>query len=399
MTERLYYDMPELTEFVAKVTAAEETDGGFKIALDKSAFYPTSGGQPYDTGIIIANGTEARVTDVQTDAAGEVWHTVDNRIESGTAVKCRIDIERRLDHTEQHAGEHMIAGAIWELLRGTTIGLHLGSTDSSIDVAMPDGRTKLTRQEICGIEDLVNRRIRMDAPIRCWFPEPEELAELKLRKAPTVKEHVRIVAMGDFEAVACGGTHPSSTGKIGCVKILGAVPARGKVRVTFICGGRAIKRYQEIMAAADEAGTLLSSPAGMLPDAVRALQEKLAETEKSRDALMSLMLLERLKTAETKSAGETVVSAVIEENGERGPATEAVSKYVAQGNRIALVCVGKALIYGCSRDVRTDMAALMRKTGRGGGRQDMASGAGDAESIKKAKEILDENIREFEKNC
>ena len=393
MTERLYYDMPELTEFEAVVTLEHETADGREIALDRSAFYPTSGGQPYDTGRIGFAGGEAHVTNVQADDTGEVWHTIDARIAPGTAVTCRIDKERRRDHTEQHAGEHMIAGAIWELLHGTTIGLHLGSEDSSIDVTMPDGRTRLTRDEINAVEDLVNRRIRMDAPIRCYFPDPEELAALPLRKAPTVKDHVRVVQMGDFEAVACGGTHPSSTGKIGCVKILSAEPARGKVRVTFICGGRAAKRYQELMASSDAAGALLSCPADKLPEAVQTLRDRLTETEKNRDRLLTARMLDRLRAGEEKVPERGVsVSAAVDDDCGRGPATEAVSRYISDVGRIALVCAGGALVYGCSKDVSTDMCALIRKTGRGGGRPDMASGAGDAESVRKAKEILKNTI-------
>ncbi|MDR9824193.1 hypothetical protein RCJ22_01065, partial [Vibrio sp. FNV 38] len=96
----------------------------------------------------------------------------------------------------------MLAGAVWEKLGGTTIGLHLGAEDSTIDVTLPDERTRLTEDEITLLEDTVNDRIRLDAPIRCWFPDEEELKKLPLRKAPTVTEHVRIVAMGDFEMVA-----------------------------------------------------------------------------------------------------------------------------------------------------------------------------------------------------
>lgn len=389
MTERLYYDQPELMEFEAAVTAERAAEGVWRISLDRSAFYPTSGGQPFDTGRLAFDGGEAHVTDVQADEAGEVWHTVDKRIAPGTFVKGYIDRERRIDHTEQHAGEHMIAGAVWELLRGATVGLHLGSADSSIDVVLPDGRTRLTRDETERIEDLVNSRVRMDAPIRCWFPDAEELAKLPLRKAPTVKEHVRVVMMGDFEAVACGGTHPSSTGKIGCVKILSAEPARGKVRVTFICGGRAVRRYQELSAASGEACALLSCPPSKLPDAVKALREKLTGTEKLCASLMTERLYDRLCASEESfGADGYTVSTAAEENCGRGPATDAVSRYTASGNRVALVYAGGALVYGCSGNVRADMRVLMRCTGRGGGRPDMASGSGNAESVKNAKEML-----------
>ena len=114
MTERLYYDESYLKEFTARVTAVREKDGKFEIALDRSAFYPTSGGQPYDTGVI----GEARVLDVNVDSAGEVWHLVDAELHAGDEVFCRIDWERRFDHMQQHAGEHMLAGAVYRHFGG-----------------------------------------------------------------------------------------------------------------------------------------------------------------------------------------------------------------------------------------------------------------------------------------
>ena len=219
MTERLYYEDAYLWEFDGKVVAEKTEKDGRWIALDRSAFYPTSGGQPYDTGHPGAGGGTRRVTDVEADREGNVWHRTETlEIPVGSEVHGCIDGDRRTDHMEQHGGEHMLAGAIWEKLGGTTIGLHLGKEDSSIDVSLPDGRTHLTEEEITMLEDTVNDRIRQDAPIRCWFPGEEELAGLPLRKPPTVTAHVRIVAMGDFEMVACGGTHPASTGRIGQIK-------------------------------------------------------------------------------------------------------------------------------------------------------------------------------------
>lgn len=229
MTERLYYDNAYLTEFDARVTKVCERNGRTIVALDRSAFYPTSGGQPYDTGDIAGRA----VTDVYVDGDGEVWHEIEGSLSVGEAVHGRIDWERRFDHMQQHGGEHMIAGAIYELTGGMTIGLHLGEEVSSIDVEFADGATHVPEELVERIEDLVNERIQRDWPVKCWFPDAAELAVLPLRKQPTVKEHVRIVAMGDFEMVACGGTHPSSTGQIGLVKIVDTAPARGKLRVSL----------------------------------------------------------------------------------------------------------------------------------------------------------------------
>ena len=158
MTERLYYEDAYLWEFDGTVTRVREgkKQGTWAAALDRSAFYPTSGGQPFDTGRLVFAEGEASVTDVEADREGEVWHTLDRPVAEGTAIHGIIDGKRRTDHMEQHGGEHMLAGAIWEKLQGTTIGLHLGQEDSTIDVTLPDERTHLTEEEIRMLEDTVN---------------------------------------------------------------------------------------------------------------------------------------------------------------------------------------------------------------------------------------------------
>ena len=391
MTERLYYDDAYLWEFDAVVTGVRngKRPGEWEVTLDRSAFYPTSGGQPFDTGTLTFGKTTARVTDVEAGPEGEVFHTTDREIPAGTAVHGKIDGKRRTDHMEQHGGEHMLAGAIHETLRGTTIGLHVGTEDSSIDVTLPEGRTHLTEEEITLLENLVNERIRMDAPIRCWFPDEEELKSLPLRKPPTVTEHVRIVAMGDFEMVACGGTHPSSTGRIGLVKIVSAIPARGKVRVSFVCGGRAMGLFQTYMRFADKAGAALSCPVDRLSRAASDLKGKLAEAEKRANRLESAEILREMNAAESSGDlnGATLCALTIGETDSRAVAA-AASDYIAQKGRILLLCAGERLTFGRSGDIPTDMNALIKRVGRGGGRPDMASGAGVPECVSVARKIL-----------
>ena len=391
MTERLYYDDAYLWNFEAVVTAVKngKRPGEWEIALDRSAFYPTSGGQPFDTGTLVFGKLKAAVTNVEADAAGEVWHTADREIPVGTAVRGGIDGERRTDHMEQHGGEHMLAGAIWEKLGGTTIGLHLGQTESSIDVSMPDERTRLTEEEIALLEDTVNERIRLDAPIRCWFPDGDELKRLPLRKAPTVTEHVRIVAMGDFEMVACGGTHPSSTGRIGMLKIISAVPAKGKIRVSFVCGGRAVKLFRTYMHFADKAGAALSCPVDKLSRAASDLKGRLAEAEKRANRLESREILAKMNENGTGDdlKGITLCVLALPETDSRAVAA-AVSDYIAEKGRALLLCAGERLTFARSEDVRIDMNELIKRVGRGGGRPDMASGAGIPECVSVARRIL-----------
>ena len=391
MTERLYYDDAYLLSFDAVVTACREgkAKGSWEIALDRSAFYPTSGGQPYDTGTLRSGTEEARITDVEADRAGEVWHTADRAFAVGTAVHGAIDRERRTDHMEQHGGEHMLAGAIWEKLGGTTIGLHLGQEDSSIDVEMPDGRTHLTGEEMLLLEDTVNARIRMDAPIRCWFPTEEELASLPLRKPPTVTEHVRIVAMGDFEMVACGGTHPASTGRIGLIKILSASPAKGKIRVSFVCGGRACRVFQNYMRCADKAGNVLSAPTEKLASAAGELKKRLADAERKLNRFETDRILQEIRSGETAGELRDITISVTRLEEAPAPAVNAaVSAYIEGDGRVLLMSVGERLIFARSADVAIDMNELIRRVGRGGGRPDWAGGAGIPECAGVARTIL-----------
>ena len=389
MTERLYYDNAYLWTFDAVVTSVKngKRPGEWEVTLDRSAFYPTSGGQPFDTGTLAFGKVKAKVTDVEADSGGEVVHTVDKEIPAGTAVHGEIDGTRRTDHMEQHGGEHMLAGAIWEKLSGTTIGLHLGQTESSIDVSLPDERTHLTEEEILMLEDTVNERIRMDAPIRCWFPDEEELKKLPLRKAPTVTEHVRIVAMGDFEMVACGGTHPASTGRIGMIKIISAVPAKGKVRVSFVCGGRAAKLFQTYMRYADKAGAALSCPVENLSKAAAELKYRLSETEKRANRLETREILARMEEAGENVENVTLCTLILEETDSRA-VTAAVSEYIREKGRAVLLCAGERLTFARSADVKIDMNELIKRVARGGGRPDMASGAGIPECISVARKIL-----------
>ncbi len=415
MTERLYYEDSYLLEFEAVVTDCREgkKPGTWEAALDRSAFYPTSGGQPYDTGSLriidepdsadeardgksgapkgektAAEGTAA-VTDVEADREGIVWHTLNLSIPVGSRVFGSIDADRRRDHMEQHGGEHMLAGAIWEKLRGTTIGLHLGQEFSTIDVDMPDGRTRLTEEEIWMLEDTVNRRIRQDDPIRCWFPTEEELKTLPLRKPPTVSEHVRIVAIGDYEMVACGGTHPKSTGRIGQIKIISALPSKGKIRVAFVCGARAEKLFQKYMRSADKAGNVLSCPPEKLASSAGELKKRIADAEHRINCFETERIYSVICSNEkTGELNGIKLSVTFLNEGDPKPAMEAVSRYISEKGRVLLLWIDGRLTYARSEDVNLDMSELIRRTGRGGGRPELASGAGIRECLDAARKIL-----------
>jgi len=381
ITDRLYYDDAYLCEFDARVVALRP-DGW--VALDRSAFYPTSGGQPYDTGVLETGGETAHVTDVQV-LDDVVWHCVDVPLAEGTRVHGRVDWARRFEHMQQHAADHMLAGAAWELYGGVTIGLHLGQEDSTIDMELPGGRTHLTREETDTLEALVNARVQRDDLIQCWFPSEKELKALPLRKRPTVTEHVRVVAMGDYEMVACGGTHPSTTGQIGPVKILSCTPARGKMRLCFVAGMRAVRYLQRAVRCANEVAAAVSSDLDGALDALLREREAAQTLRRELGVRLTQAALQALRAGKRGNlyAGHL-------EFADHETLLHAAAELIRQPEAIALLSCprkeGRMLVFARGAAAAPDMAALLRACGgRGGGKPDMAQGsAADGAVLEKA---------------
>ena len=383
MTKRLYYEDSYVRTFEAEVIeCTEKADGVFLIRLDESAFYPTSGGQPYDTGTLGGG----QILNVYADEAGEVWHEADKKLTAGDRVKCEIDWARRFDHMQQHAGEHMLAGAVHRLLKGVTIGLHLGKDDSSIDVSLPGGRTNITEAEIRMLEDDVNRHIQADVPIKCYFPDEETLLRLPLRKPPTVTENVRIVQIGDDEYCACGGTHPSSAGQVGLVKIIDARPSRGKMRLTFLCGMRAFRDYRNRFDELERAAQSLSTGWENLHASVEALNARMKDAEYHLRQEKKAAALKTLSSGYENAARLGSVRAgqhVFDGLGMEG-LREAASEFIKENGRIALFAdrtdSGVLLLFARSADVDIHIGKVLTDAakafgGKGGGKSDFAQGA------------------------
>lgn len=394
MTERLYYDNAYLTEFDAQVLDCRAKGEGFDVLLDRSAFYPTSGGQPFDTGELGG----ARVLDVFVEGE-EVWHTVSRALEVGSRVHGRIDWPRRFDHMQQHAGDHMIASALHRLFGGVTIGLHISAEVSTIDVSMPGGATHLSAEELRRVEEDVNERIQRDVPIRCWFPGAAELAALPLRKPPTVSEHVRVVAIGEEEMVACGGTHPSTAGQLGLVKIVSATPARGKLRVAFLAGQRALADYARCSEAAHAAAGLLSTGVENLSGGVSALMARLHAAEAEAASLRRERLLTRcqsfLDEAELLADGTRLIVQTVE--ADAALLRDLASALIRSPGVIALLGAVSGdqtlCVFARSADVTVDMGVLLRESaravgGKGGGRPDFAQGGGSGALLDHARRSL-----------
>src|SRR5579871_5640476 len=206
-TQRLYYDDSYTLGFNADVIEKTTYKDRPALVLDRTYFYPEGGGQPPDTGLL--NGVP--VIDVQTrDADRGVLHVLEKPL-TDQRVEGQIDAERRTDHMQHHSGQHILSQALSQAAHAETVSVHMSADTMTIDVK----RTNLTPDEWLAVEALANRIVQENRAVRCWFPEPDELASLALRKMPDVVGKVRIVDVGGFDVTACGGTHVAHTGEIG----------------------------------------------------------------------------------------------------------------------------------------------------------------------------------------
>lgn len=302
--ERLYYDASALEQraldFTAQVAdirldSKDETGQLWQVALDRTAFYSTGGGQPHDTGTLTATSRsgavlEVAVERVEEDDAGEVWHYVRKPLIQGTEIAGRVDADRRLDHAQQHSGQHLLSAVFLRELNARTVSFHLGADSVTIDLALPDGAPKLTDDDLTRIELATNRIVAEDRAITPRWVAREEaegmLARGDLRKLPERTGPMRIVTMEGIEHNACGGTHVASTGAIGSVLLRRLEKVKQGQRVEFVCGLRAVHSARRDFERLRQAGALLSVGAADVPDRVARLLEDKKAAAKEIKALL-----------------------------------------------------------------------------------------------------------------
>ena len=271
MTERLYYTDSYLREFHAFAT--ETTPDGLTVYLDRTAFYPTSGGQPFDLGSI---GGIA-VLDV-VDEEERIAHRLAAPLDPGP-VRCEIDWPRRYDHMQQHTGQHLLSAVFEELFRLKTVSFHLGAESSTIDLEGAPLDAAQARQA----ERRANELVFECRPVGVLFEDADRARDL--RKPSEREGTLRIIAIADLDRSACGGTHLRSTGEIGAVLVRKLEKVRQTTRVEFLCGARAIRRARADFEALSRAAQLFSSPLDDVPALVAAQLETARTVEKARRKL------------------------------------------------------------------------------------------------------------------
>lgn len=297
MAERLYLEGDAVLSFEAEVTDIREfarQDGVqvWHIALDRTAFYPTGGGQPHDRGVLRArsrSGTEldVLVSEVVEDESGEVWHATTKPLLTGTTVTGLVDADRRLDHQQQHSGQHLLSAILADRFGAPTIGFHLGDADATIDLEVEDKAARAALiEQLPTVEAEVNRAIASDLPVHVRIVPQQEaqelLAEGRLRKLPPREGPIRLIEIPGLDLNACGGTHVRSLGVIGSVLLRSTERVRKSLRLHFVCGLRAVRAAQTDFSVLSAAATALSSSPDHLLGTIYRLQSDVKTFAKER---------------------------------------------------------------------------------------------------------------------
>jgi len=363
--------------FDATVRRVEQRGERTAVWLDRTAFYPTSGGQPFDLGTLDG----APVLEVEEDEHGDVVHVLGARApRTGTVVRGEIDWTRRFDHMQQHTGQHVLSAVLDRAFRARTVSFHLGATSSTIDLDRELNSDQLAQGELAA-----NRAVWDDTPVSIRSASEEEARQLPLRKESLRAGTLRLIEIEGVDLSACGGTHVARTGALGQIAIASAERFKGGQRLEFLCGSRALARFQQLRDTSTASIRLLSVLPPELPDAIARLQAELKEQKRALGAahleLAKYEAVSLANAAEPVPAGRLVLQAV---DGDAVRLKALASALVTQPGTIAVLASrtppGLAVVarapdidLSCHEIVVALTAAL---GGRGGGRPDLAQCGG-----------------------
>jgi alanyl-tRNA synthetase len=373
---RIYYTDPSCLTFDAVVTRVLMHDGKPAAVLDRTAFYPTSGGQPFDTGRL----GDVDVLDV-VEHDEEIVHVLSSPLVNGQRITGAIDADRRFDHMQQHTGQHVLSAAFDRLLGNRTVSFHMGGDACTIDLAMDVSAGDLSRV----VAD-ANRIVWEDRPVTIRFASEEEAARLPLRKEPTRTGPLRLIDIAEFDLSACGGTHVSRTGAIGLIAVLATERLRGGIRVTFVCGGRALRMLETYRDAVTGSVRILSVLPHELPAAVERAHNESRDLRKAMGRLqVRLAHVEAVRLIqEAERIGDVRLIAASTE-GWDAPDLKAMAAAAVREANVVVVLVSDpppcSIVIARSAGVAIDAGEALKTLaarfgGRGGGRPELAQGGG-----------------------
>lgn len=382
MENKLYYQDPYIKSFTTLLKEQQKDEQGRVYAiLKKTAFYPTGGGQPYDTGTL--NGI--KVIDVE-EIDGEIRHYLEKPFNEPEEIIGEIDWERRFDHMQQHAGQHILSAAFEEQFGFATVSFHLGNEVLTIDLDIEE----LTDEQAKAAEDLANRIILENRSIETKWVTTDELSTYRLRKQLSVTENIRLVIIPDFDYNGCGGTHPHSTGEVRAIKILDWEKQRKKIRVHFVCGNRVLNQLHQKQKEIKRLTSILNASEENLADSAKKLSEDKKILEKSieelKDQLVVYEAKDLLSNGKSSSNGLMISKQFknrpIQEVQKLARAVtvqseDAVVFFVNDAEeKLQFVCAKGKTPKGSMKEITNKLLLLIN--GKGGGNDLFAQGGGEA---------------------
>jgi len=388
-TERLYYHDSFLYDFDARVVESLPREGRHAIVLDRTAFYPTSGGQVHDLGMLMADGKQIAITEVADEEDGRVLHFASAPLFAGTQVHGTVDAARRRDHVQQHSGQHVLSAAFIRLFNMPTVSFHMGEESCTIDLETAG----LSAAQAQKAELLANEVIAEDRPVSIRFVPLEEARQLGLRKLPPKQTgDLRLIDISEFDLTACGGTHVRATGQIGSILLRKIEKVKQGVRVEFVCGLRAVNTARRDYTTLTESSALYSSHIYDVPQQVRkSLEETKAAGKAQHKLLEELAELYAERLLAQAAGSPQVIAQSFPDRDATFIKLLAQKLTAAQSAVIALLASGAGqptLVFAQTPGQKSNMGQLMKDAmaqlgGRGGGSADMAQGglpAGGADS-------------------
>ena len=375
MTERLYLIDSHLFENQCTVLSCEPAKEGFDVIVDRTVFFPNKGGQPCDTGILGG----VKVVDVR-ESGDELILRTEGPLPVGETVTGHIDEKRRLDIMEQHTGEHVLSWCAYKLFDAVNVGFHCALTYATLDLDKP-----LTSEQVTEMEDMANGLVRRNLPVTAAIYESEEdLKGVPLRKhAEGLIAPIRVVSIEDADSCTCCAPHVHSTGEIGAIKIVSAVAYKGGMRMTFLCGGRAMKQFQKLQTAVDAIARKFSTAGDEVLSAVEKQEAELKAVKKEKADLTAR--LEGYLTAELKAQAEDVkgkkLLVKLTDTDPKRLRPLALATLPEKGLTLLLTERNGQLSYVlCANGLKLDMGELIPAVnlalgGRGGGRGTLAQGS------------------------
>jgi len=380
MTERLYYHDSFLYDFDARVLESIQREGKHAIVLDRTAFYPTSGGQVHDLGLLVSEGKQIAVTDVTDEENGRILHFAAEPLAAGVAVHGTIDLARRLDHIQQHSGQHVLSAAFIQLFNMPTVSFHMGEESCTIDLET----SGLTAVQAEKAELLANQVIAEDRPVSIRFVPLEEARQLGLRKLPPKQTgDLRLINITNFDLTACGGTHVRATGQIGSILLRKIEKVKQGMRVEFVCGLRAVATARLDYSTLTEAAAVYSSHIYDVPEQIRkSLAESKTAGKTQHKLLEELAELYAERLLVQSSGSPRMITQLFAERDAVFIKLLAQKLTAGKSDVVALLASGAGqptLVFAQSPGQKFNMGQLMKDAmaqlgGRGGGSTDLAQG-------------------------